>query len=112
MLGQQLTLEAVLLPDVCRIKHGGNRQSELANAAIQPHKISIRRRIYDFIRISSVGRTLDEISWGLNIPIQTASGRVSELKQQNLIAEIPGRTRKTRSGCKAAVLQIISDWKN
>jgi hypothetical protein len=109
MQGQQLSLTA--LPDVTRIKHGGHPRSEAANAAIQPHKLSIRQRIYDALLIFGP-MTLDELTVSLNLRIQTASGRVSELKQGNLIAEIPGQTKATRSGCQAAVLKVIGEWRD
>jgi len=108
MLGQQLPLPPTL-PDVCRIKHGGHPRSEDANAVVHPHKNSIRRRIYEALRVWGP-MTLDELVVALNLPIQTASGRVSELKQRNLIAEIRGHRRRTRSGCEAAVLQVIGKW--
>jgi hypothetical protein len=110
MLGEQLPLPPVL-PDVCRIKHGGHPRSEEANVAIHPHKTSIRWRIYEALSIWGP-MTLDELVVALNLPIQTASGRVSELKQRNLIAEIPGQTRRTRSGCQAAILRVIGEWKD
>jgi len=84
MRGQQLPLSPTL-PDVCRIKHGGHPRSEEANAVVQAHKISIRRQIYEALRAWGP-MTLDELVVALNLPIQTASGRVTELKHLNLIA--------------------------
>jgi predicted transcriptional regulator len=109
MQGQQLSFSEV--PDVCRIKHGGHPCSEEANAVIQPHKVSIRWRIYDALATWGP-MTLDELVIALNLPIQTASGRVTELKHLNLIAAVPGQTKATRSGCQAAILKVIGEWKS
>ena len=74
------------LPDVCRNNHQGNYNSEQANAFIQPKKQSLRDRVFNYIESCGPrGATLHEVCQGLNIKIQSGSGRISELKKEHRI---------------------------
>jgi len=91
-------------PDICRNKHGGNPESEAANISLSVGvKTMLKFEIETYIeRQGMSGATCDEIEAALNIRHQTASARVSELKEEARIHQAPFR-RKTRSGRSAAV---------
>jgi predicted transcriptional regulator len=55
--------------------------------AIQPKIGKRQKEIYALIKASISGMTLFEIQRRLNLPINSISGRVSELKTMGLIAE-------------------------
>lgn len=89
--------------DICANRHGGNENSVAANKAISPLKSESRRKVLDFIASrGQSGATSEEISIGLNLPINKISGRCSELKKFNLVI-ISGK-RLTKSGLYADVL--------
>jgi len=89
--------------DICANNHGGNEQSVIANE--KPDKEKQRAVIMSQIRFYwKHGATCDELECILNMPHQSCSARISELKRDGLIRKIG--TRPTRSGCQAAVYQV------
>lgn len=78
--------------DICKNLHGGNEQSEAANRRVQPHKLTVREKIFAYI-VGSDGVTCEEIERALMIKHQTASARISELKAEKKIL-----TNGTRNG--------------
>lgn len=80
------------LMDICKNLHGGNEQSEAANRRVQPHKLTVREKIFAYI-VGSDGVTCEEIERALMIKHQTASARISELKAEKKIL-----TNGTRNG--------------
>ncbi len=90
--------------DICRTHHGGNEDSEAANASIDEHKHAIRERIFGYLK-ESQGAICDEAEEALGLRHQTCSARITEL----LAAKRVHRTqekRKTRSGRMAAVIRV------
>lgn len=68
----------------------------------EPRRISKREQIRAYIyKLPSTG---DEIVEALGIPLQTVSGRLTELKKRGDIQN-SGQTRKTRNGADAVVWQ-------
>lgn len=88
--------------DICAQKHGGNEQSKAAFETIIDHLTDAQRRIFQRIEISGTyGRTLDEMCVAIGENPNAISGRITELR---IMGKIEKRgTRKTRSGCSAAV---------
>ena len=85
-------------PDICANRHGGNQQSELANA--RTNKQHDAAEILGLMEFGSSGDyTCQEASEILKMPYTTASARFSDLKRAGLIE--PTVRRKTRSGCTA-----------
>lgn len=67
--------------DITAHKHGGDHQSQLAHESIKPAKHTLWRLIYQFItECGGRGATLHEVANGLDLPIQTVSARMSEMK--------------------------------
>lgn len=83
-------------PDICANRHGGNQQSQAANA--RTNKQRDASRILELLRIWG-DYTCQEASIELSMPYTTASARFSDLKRAGLIE--PTVRRKTRSGCSA-----------
>lgn len=97
------------MPDVTAGFHGGNPESVAANESIEDHKPTIRRRIAGYVHARGpVGATVDEIEIALGYSHQTASARVTELKQLGSLVPT-GDRRPTRSGSSAAVLVAVDD---
>jgi hypothetical protein len=91
------------LGDICRNYHGGNPESKKANLRVASVKSFDRARILKFLAEQGwTGATCDEIETELKMSHQTASARCAELKEENEV--IKSGTRKTRTGCPAAVL--------
>lgn len=88
--------------DICERKHGGNQQSTAAHDRIKGNKWKDRQRILAHL---GNGKTCEEIEDELQLKHQTASARISELKRDGNIRQIG--TRKTKSGCLAAVWVVI-----
>lgn len=89
--------------DPCRRRHRGNEESEAAYNSTKVGKEAQLAEILDYIRSrGTTGATADEVSEALDIYIQTASARCSELKARDLVFKY--RTRPTRRGNSAAVL--------
>lgn len=84
--------------DICANRHGGNQQSELANA-----RTNKQRDAEEILGLMEFGKSQDytcqEASDILGMPYTTASARFSDLKRAGLIE--PTTRRKTRSGCTA-----------
>lgn len=76
------TLTSAPLPDVCRNRHGGNDESELANLKVHSRKEIDCERIMvyaDFM--DSYGITFKEVVKALGLLPQTASARLADLKK-------------------------------
>jgi hypothetical protein len=88
--------------DICRNNHGGNANSEAANARTRKHRD--RARMYAFVHERGLrGATCDEVIDALGMLQQTAYPRFSELKRDGDLIDT-GQHRKTRVGqCKASV---------
>ena len=87
--------------DICANRHRGNKQSVMANA--RADKNVHRQRILRLFR--NAQWTCDELEVFLDLPHQSCSARISELKRDGLIVKVG--TRPTRSGCQAAVYQAV-----
>jgi hypothetical protein len=106
-------LEFGTLEDICRNNHGGNPQSEKANAIAAAHsKAKDRLRIIEHLASAGMrGDTCDNMEVSLELRHQTCSARCSELLKDRVVVRkpIPGKpgkycTRPTRTGANAAVL--------
>jgi hypothetical protein len=74
-------LSSAPLPDVCRNKHGGNDESELANARVHSSKEADKKRVKDLAEArGDYGVTVHEVERALGMKIQTASARMADLK--------------------------------
>ncbi len=91
--------------DICARKHNGNEQSISAFHVIKDKITAGQERIMYYIRQSPDGITLDAIAQFMDVPPNAISGRVSELKRMGKIYK--SGTRKTRSGCSAAILKAF-----
>jgi len=84
--------------DICANRHGGNQQSQAANA--RTNKKRDAAEILGLMEFGSSGDyTCQEASEILKMPYTTTSARFSDLKRAGLIE--PTTRRKTRSGCTA-----------
>lgn len=84
--------------------HNGRPTSKAAAASVAESAESMRAEIMRlFDRLGDYGATCDEAEQALRLRHQTCSARIAELKKAGSIVD-SGRTRKTRSGCKAAVM--------
>lgn len=93
-----------MLDDITRNFHGGNPQSEAANASIASLKDITRKQVEDYIRDQGLfGGISDEVEVALGLPHQTVSARLSEAKRDGTLV-LSGDLRPTRSGRQAAVL--------
>lgn len=94
VLPGQLGFSFSPLPDICKRKHGGNRNSRAANESVEPFKASIRERVRVYIGgCGWRGATLPEIAAKFGRPFHAISGRISEAKADGEIFD-SGRTRK------------------
>lgn len=97
MSGEQTEIEF----DVCRNRHRGNLLSEAANRETDKSRDTARI----LACLASVGdATGDEIAVALDMPSQTCSARVSELKRAGVLEPL-GR-RPTRTGSMAQVWRL------
>ena len=88
--------------DITMFRHKNNPFSAEANKSIKSSKADLRNKILAHIREAGEhGYTSEEISIELEIPLQTVSGRMSELKALDQIKLID--RRPTRSGRSAGV---------
>ena len=87
--------------DVCARKHGGNEQSVSAFDYVMNTLTDRQARILLEIKARPAGATLDELAIHFRTNPNAISGRITDLKIKGRI-ERRG-TRKTRSGCSAAV---------
>jgi DNA-binding MarR family transcriptional regulator len=87
--------------DPTRRKHGGNSESIAAFESIRCARSPMQREVILCAEaMGSRGVTLKEISRTMGIPIQTVSGRLTELKASSMLV----KTGVRRDGC--AVLTI------
>lgn len=91
----------LLAKDVCARKHGGNPQSVEAFEAIRDTLSANQEWILSIIKKREHGVTVDELSYALDTTPNAISGRITELRMMGKIEKCG--TRKTRSGCSAAV---------
>lgn len=77
--------------DISANKHGGNAESEQAHAKAKPTMAQCRRACLLSIHFES--GTAKEVAKRLRKPLNTVSGRFSELKQKGLI-EPTGQRRE------------------
>jgi len=89
-------------PDVCRVYHGGNANSEAANESVQPSKAIMCERI--LARLAIRPMTCDAMEEETGYSHQSCSARFSELKQAGRIRAIGSAL--TRSGRNAAVYEV------
>lgn len=82
--------------DICANRHGGNHQSQAANA--RTNKVKDGQRILWLMYVAG-DQTCEEASEALAMPYTTASARFSDLKRAGLIEST--ERRKTRSECSA-----------
>lgn len=98
MTTKQLTFD----DDPCARKHGGNEQSEEAWRTARISLCDSRRRVLHSVKCAGfTGATSKEIARDLNVPLNTISGRFSELKRMHMIrrrTDTRGKTI-TRDGC-------------
>lgn len=87
-----------LLPDITRNRHRDNPESIDANIKVTSIKERDRNRILAFADfMGNIGITLKEVVKELDIPIQSASARLSELKAETELIKKPSGER--REGC-------------
>lgn len=87
--------------DVCRNRHGGDRESEAANRRV--NKTKDKALIHNLIKATQQeGITLDELSILLKRAPNQISGRISELKRDGFVIA-NGQRRETRTGSTAKV---------
>ena len=91
--------------DICRAKHGGNPQSEAANASIHGRKPSLRLQIQHYLRLKP--STTEEVAIALHMRMSTASARMSEMRRDGVIRP-NGELRRTTSGEWAAVCEVVN----
>lgn len=82
--------------------------SKVAAEAIKPDAQTLRRRVLAVIASAVDGATCDEVEQWLDMPHQTASARITELKAQGKLID-SGARRRTRSGRLAAVLRAAQE---
>lgn len=73
-----------LLADVCEAKHLGNAESQVAFASVQPSTGKTRQDILAWLKRVRRGSP-KEYAVAANRPLNTISGRWSELKRDGLI---------------------------
>jgi Mn-dependent DtxR family transcriptional regulator len=93
-------------PDICANKHHYDPNSFLANIHIDPHKRTLREKIYKFLEEHGPA-TCESIALRLNLRYTTVSARLSELKSMTWVT--PMGTRKTTGGDSAAVIRALSE---
>ncbi len=91
--------------DITANRHKGNEQSTAAFHVIKDKISASKERILNAIRRSD-GLTCDELAVMFNATPNEISGRCSELKRDGKIYK--SGTRKTRSGCSAAILKAFA----
>jgi hypothetical protein len=89
--------------DITFRRHKANEQSTAAFHVIKDNLTARQLFILTLIRQHANGITTDEISEFTGWPPNAISGRVSELKRMGKIYK--SGTRRTRSGCSAAILK-------
>ncbi len=92
-------------PDITARRHKGNEQSTAAFHVIKDKITAKQLEVYHAIRFFNDGVTVDELAVTFKTTPNAISGRVSELKRMGKIYK--SGTRKTRSGCSAAILKAF-----
>ena len=95
------TVEQLLTDDICKNRHLGNEQSETANHKCD--KDSDRQKVLEYFEKHDNG-TSKEIARYLGKPLNCISGRLTELKADNLIV---GNhcSKLVREGCEVYYLK-------
>ncbi len=91
--------------DITARRHKGNQESRLAFNAVKERIGATQERILQSLRVNTAGLTCDELAVMFGATPNEISGRCSELKRDRKIYK--SGTRKTRSGCSAAVLKAF-----
>jgi hypothetical protein len=96
-------------PDICQNRHGGNAESQKANATT--NKSRDCRRVLEYLtEVGSRGATCDEMEVEMGMSHQSCSARCSDLLRDGAIKRKPlglGYERRvTRTGRSAAVLVL------
>ena len=92
--------------DVCRNRHRGNPESTQAFETAVKHRVTEQQqRVLKCLRDRPEGLIAEEIAGILGVTVNMISGRCSELKRDGKIYK--SGTRKTRSGCSAAILKAF-----
>lgn len=90
--------------DICSKKHGGNPQSKAANFKIEPHKFTLRQRVYSrLVLAGAFGATCKEIAQLEGRPMHCISGRIAELKADGEIQE----STRVRDGGRVLVVSYL-----
>jgi predicted HTH transcriptional regulator len=92
--------------DIAFNRHKGNEQSTAAFHVIKDKISASQERILNAIKSSVEGMTCDELATYFGATPNEISGRCSELKRDGKIYK--SGTRKTRSGCSAAILKAFA----
>ena len=92
--------------DITARRHKGNEKSIAAFHVIMEKITAKQLEVYHAIRFFNDGVTVDELAVTFKTTPNAISGRVSELKRMGKIYK--SGTRKTRSGCSAAVLKAFT----
>ncbi len=96
--------------DITARRHKGNEQSTAAFHVIKDKITEKQAKVLEVIRWFSSGNcqgvTAEQIADELQTTVNAISGRVSELKRDGKIYK--SGTRKTRSGCSAAILKAFA----
>jgi DNA-binding CsgD family transcriptional regulator len=96
--------------DITERRHKGNEQSTEAFHVIKDNLTDRERRVLSIIKLysrpTSQGITAEEIADQMGVTVNTISGRCSSLKLKGKIYK--SGTRKTRSGCSAAILKAFA----
>ena len=86
--------------DICKNRHGGNAESVLANPSFE-NRLADRNKVLRIIKDHD-GITSKEIAELMGRRLHCISGRISELKRDNLVSA-DGQRRK---GCAVIVPKI------
>ncbi len=93
--------------DICRNRHKGNPEStQTFETAIKHRATEQQQRVLKCLRDRPEGLIAEEIAGILGVTVNMISGRCSELKRIGKIYK--SGTRKTRSGCSAAILKAFA----
>ena len=91
-------------PDICRRRHGGNKESEAANRSVHATKSRLCELVVEALRVAPA--TAAELEDDLGLSRSTVSARCAELLAAGRIKRT-GKRRPTRSGRSAAVLEAV-----
>jgi hypothetical protein len=101
VVGKKIDVEA----DICANRHKGAETSVGAHKRIRGSTSERREAVYAMIKWYNLsGLTVDELAAAWETTPNAISGRFSELARDSRIEK--HGTRKTRSGCSAAVWRV------